>query len=273
VAKSTDRPRFERFLEAVYNYWPNFLSNVATVMLAVAAIWFSLQPKGHWIIGPILILVLAALLSFVTEWKIYSRTGKLSNLERRNTALEYSNEELEGMLRSLFREQLRLLAHKIGFSDSERISAYRYDRDIDAFRLVSRFSQNPTLNGPGRSEYPADEGCIAKAWQTGEAVALLPDKRTDETAYFAKLEADWGIPRAVAEQLTMVSRHMVGFALEDERGDYIAVLIFETSRETPLDLQKIKKEMTTESKRLSVFVQESEQIGKQRLELARRAGF
>lgn len=268
-----ERPRFERFLEGVYNYWPNAVGSLATVMLAVAAIWFSFHPTGDWIAGPILVLVLAALLSFFAEWRIYSRTGRLSDLERRNTDLEYANEELEGMLGSLFREQLRLLAHKIGFSDSERISAYRYDRDVDVFRLVSRFSQNPTLNGPGRSQYPADQGCIARAWETGEAVAVLPDRRTDETAYFAKLEDEWGIPRDVAQQFSMVSRHMAGFALEDERGDYIAVLIFESARENALDLQKIKREMATESKRLSVFVQESEQIGKQRLEIARRAGF
>lgn len=273
MATPAERPRFERFLEAVYNYWPNALGNVASILLVVAAIWFSLGPKDEWVIGPIVMLIVGAVLTFLTDWRIYSRTGKLSRLEARNTELEYAGEELEGRVRSLFREQLRLLAHALAFSDTERISAYRYDHEIKAFRLVSRFSQNPTLNGPGRERYPADQGCIAQAWETGESVAVLPDKRTDEGAYYAKLQDDWGIPLDVAAQFSMVSRHMAGFALPDDRGDYIAVLIFESARENNLDLQKIKRAMATEQKRLSLFVQESESVGVQNEEIAERAGF
>jgi hypothetical protein len=263
----------QRIVEAIYNYWPNALANLATIGLAAMGVWLGFQPH-HWhLVVAVLGFVGFGVVYAFGEWRSYSRRGLLTRATSRVTELEYALEQADDRLFSLFREQLRILAAKLAFTDRERISAFRYDEDAESFRLVGRFAKDPTFNTPGRQAYPSAQGCLAKAWRTGEAIADLPDRRVDEPAYFAKLLDDWDIPREVAERFTMTCRTMVAFALEDDRGDHLAILVFESERPNAFDLQKVRLEMRTERRRLSIFIQESTSIERADAQVASRAGF
>ena len=147
----------------------------------------------------------------------------------------------------LFDEELRQLYVTLNFGDSERVSVYKHDGKN--FRILGRFSKDPEFNKQHRKVFPDSQGAIEKAWRQGDVlIENLPDPTTTKgnREYISHLTKNWGIPRAVCNQLTMKSRSYYAIAIDDSKGSRIAVLVCESTYPNGLSTRNIEIELNNE---------------------------
>jgi hypothetical protein len=170
---------------------------------------------------------------------LFTVAGNFATVRRRPriTELERENARLRGLrsreittYRANLRDELaRMLREDLGYGDTERISVYR--PHSETLQLLARYSKDPELERPPiRSFYPTDQGVLGTAWRDGSAhEPSLPDPYKEEANYYSELWSRWAIPESVSRRMTMRSRTLVGYALEEPRGtDRVAVVVVES---------------------------------------------
>lgn len=122
---------------------------------------------------------------------------------------------------------LRNLLDDMGVDTSQaRVSVYSHSDD--RFFLLARVSGSQGLEARGRSTYLTGQGVIGQAWDLGRSLAArLP---ADRSAWNRRNEEEWGIPSAVAAQLTMQARSLLGRRLDVPglQTDPVGVLVVES---------------------------------------------
>lgn len=205
--------------------------------------------------------VIASIVGFIAVRRQSHRVSQLENEKADALANEeVARTSLVALVEDYSRMseyQLSALANSssLNFSFTERISVYKHDGK--AFVMTGRYSRDPDFNKRGRVVYTDNEGCIGRAWHTGEAFeANLPDPAVDLEAYVERVASDWGMPMNVARELRMKSRSLAAFAITDPRGDRpIAVIVFESIRTDVLELEKLRRVLNgVEGRRLTGFI-------------------
>jgi hypothetical protein len=122
------------------------------------------------------------------------------------------------------------LAKGLEFQNTDRISLYVNDAKTNQFVQLGRFSFKPAWNTNGRKVYPANCGCIGRAWDQDEYFANdYPNPDDNFEAYATRCEED-GIARPLLETLRMRSRLYYGKTVRDMSGRHaVAVLIIEST--------------------------------------------
>jgi len=247
------------------DYWPQLLISICTVVMAVVALPSPSQGSSSWkelvFYNHNLYFFLAALGFFFGNIFMWRRSPGIKSLRQRVSQLEDILEQSKEDYYQLFEKQLAILANdKLGLRDTERVSVYKYEES--KFIMLGRYSKNPEYCKRGRGQYPANEGCIAKAWQNGEVfVASLPDPRTEEEHYLDKMKNTWGINKSVARNFKMKSRCYYGFAIENAEQQRIAVVIIESVNPEGLVKDEINRVLVGgEGKAIANFLERMQRL-------------
>ena len=243
---------WRRFVTWWSDRWPKMCTAFGTVGVAAGGVLASGDSSAAtgWIV-----FIVSALLTVggqVADWR---RTPRQTELQRKVASLEDIVQTSRNDYFQLFQNQLAVLANDLlKLSDKDRVSVYKHDGQ--AFVMLGRYSKNPEFCKTGRGTYPEGEGCIARAWQHGEAsVDDLPDPMTHEDDYYARLKSDWNIKKGTARSFKMKSRSYVAIALEDHASKRIAVIVFESINAGVLDKCALGRSLSNgESKRLVDFM-------------------
>jgi hypothetical protein len=151
-------------------------------------------------------------LAFVISIPSQRRVGRLAFTNRRlHTELtEHKQRETAACRVSADLLQIKLeeIAESLGLQSSERVSFFLDAPDADGLVLAARFSKTQSYLTKGRKRYPYGEGCIGRAWDTGELAhcTIESSAARDLAAWVAETTAKAGIPHQTAQQLHMKSR-------------------------------------------------------------------
>lgn len=133
-----------------------------------------------------------------------------------------------------------------------RATVYCHDSQRKVFVPLARSSDNPQLQRPGRSEYPDNEGFIAKAWAT--PWSRRQDLPADDDAWVESVVSQDRMSIEVASNLTMRSRSLIGVRISGLHGleagpDRTGIIIAESLNPRGLKLSEFQSAATA-SKRL-----------------------
>ncbi|ESZ17701.1 hypothetical protein X735_09915 [Mesorhizobium sp. L2C085B000] len=273
----------ERALRRVGRYLDR---NLLTVALAVSAVGLTFatdlldivpDPTVAWHTR-----ALAGLALFVTVFGVVYSTSRQGSLEHGLAASKDEVVKLQSLIASFgtdyfdtWTKRLQALAEELKFDGQDRISVYRYADD--AFIMVGRFSIRPELAKPGRSVYPANQGVIGAAWRSGDGkcvVTDLPDPEADSQAYLARCEADWQLPSAIVQAMTMKPRSIAAFALNNsQKTGRNAIVVFESTAADRFSAATLDRRMRGGSGKELVLLLEVLQVHEPSLEYAHGKGF
>lgn len=254
----------------VGHWWPTATSIAGTAALAVAGA----SPSAKFEIGghthrwrPVLIVIGLALFALAAV-NTARRQRRLDQLQEEHKRFaDQAEAGARALLRLIFHE-LGALRDAAGYLSAERVSLLRCEGDH--FILIGRRSANPTYDrGLGRQRYPEDEGCIATAWQESKTSAddlPAPGNTKPWNEEWLGAQEELGVPRVVAEDLTMPSRSYFVFRIEGpERA--LGVIVFESintsaqaaqlKSHAALSVEQLEPVFRTASRRLSHLLQES----------------
>ena len=124
------------------------------------------------------------------------------------------------------RSILIFISKSLGATSNERISLYVFDINRSTFDIISRYSYNTKYNVRSRVTYPANEGCIAQAWQHGKDY-YEATQDTDEQI-IADFTTKYKIPKATANKFSMLPRVIYAYRIDDDNSNAVAVLVFES---------------------------------------------
>jgi hypothetical protein len=168
--------------------------------------------------------------------KIATKQTKLSVLEQDVRRLKEEKRLLEDRLQQTAQDYFELIRNRLAsfaneslqLTADERISLYSHDGR--AFILDGRYSRNRSYDRRSSRTYTEGQGCLGKAWETGEChIEQLPDPVTELTAYRREHIRSWNMPRDVVNRLTMLSLSLHGFRIDDDESyEPLAVIVFET---------------------------------------------
>ena len=227
------------------DYWPQLSISIGTVMMAAVALPSPSQSGSSW--GEFVfyknnfLFFTGVVFLLIGNFVAWRRSPGIRSLKKRVSELEDILEQSKDDYFQLIENHLAILANdKIGLSDKERVSIYKFEEDT--FIMLGRYSKNPEYCKRGRGQYPANEGIIARAWQNGEAfVANLPDPCNEEDRYLEEMKNTWGINKSTVRNFKMKSRCYYGFAIENAEQQRIAVVVIESVNPEGLVKDEIKK--------------------------------
>lgn len=103
---------------------------------------------------------------------------------------------------NVLRETTLSLAQELDRWDTaNRLSLYCHSATTKEFIRLGRVSNNPDLEGIGRSTYPDNEGIISQVWQHGHAfAAAMPKTRRRWEQHQV---SQFGLSKETATNLTM----------------------------------------------------------------------
>lgn len=240
---------FTRIGSFIDEYWPILLVAAGGVGMVFVGDLLpqSLEApawKDQWlsVVG-----ALAILSTFVVgNISVYKRTSRANALYREKDALEKIIRGFGDDYFDIWRTKLGHTAKTLGFGDQERVSIYRYSEQDRTFYMLGRYSEGPDFARRGRAVYPEDQGCIGRAWRTGEGIAQeLPDPEVDYDNYERAMSDGWNIDRDTLRAMAMKSRLICAIAIRD-RTDLrrIAVVVFESTRVNGFALDDVRSFVT-----------------------------
>ena len=214
--------------------------------------------KTHYAI--VLIVSLIGFLVGETVQFIQSPGKRSLKIELQN-ALETLNERKDSGL-AIIENELSVLSEILNFTSSERISLYVHDGQN--FVMIGRYSKNPDFAKKGRGIQPENEGVMGMAWREGKAfVDDLPGcDGNDDFEYLRRTELDWRIDRSIARKFVMKSRTLGAYAIDDNSGKKVSVIIFESMNAQGFQLQELDDLMlnSKEKKRISLLLDELKNV-------------
>lgn len=222
--KSRKEPFWERFSRFLEDYGDQLGGLVGDIGIVVFGVTLGFGTPDLWkCIGFFISIVIMA----VSRICSLRKTIHVRALREEKARLEYCTELAIDMYKELVSAQLSKAANsELQFGDTERISVFRHDGQV--FLLIGRYSKNPNYNKSGRSFYPTDQGILSEAWTNGSAlISSLPDPNAKDNDYHTSLK-QWKITKSMVKKLTMKSRCLSAYALEDWDNNRIAVVCFES---------------------------------------------
>ncbi len=172
----------------------------------------------------------------------------------------------------LFSNYLYSYAKRFQLGPDERVSLYKLDMDM--FSCIGRYSENEVFKSKPSRLYRKDQGCIAKAWETGSYEdADAPDPEVDLNAWKTYNIARFNFTNDQIANIRMHSRAFYGIRLQNLQNVTVAVLIFESLKVNGLQFGKIKKFFKDHEIRNIVSLIESLESHMPSLEDARSEGF
>lgn len=199
------------------------------------------SPKGEarptWMYVLAVLIVLAGLVSIYLQARDTTQTSQLrTKVGSLGDAIRSFGEDY----RDIWTFVLYRWASELSFDGSHRISVYKHEGNH--FLMIARFSNSKPLSARGRGIYPDDQGCIGDAWRAADGRCFtndLPNAQTQSARYRNKQHNAWGIPRDVADALTMKPRAIYAVALLDDAGQRHAIAVFESMDQNGLDIAAI----------------------------------
>lgn len=194
----------------------------------------SLQPMGGWDWLLLLFLLLSGLGWLAVQWPKVTHQRRISSLVEENEELESQTEGLLQDVIALKDGYTRSLGDALGFRKNkgglERITIYSHDPK-GYFVPFARDATNPNHDEINRPLYPADQGCIAKAWEEGRWFDnKFPDPKRARNDYIQYCAKHYNMTRDVTEGLSMKSRLYYGWSVRNvEDAKSIAVVIVEST--------------------------------------------
>lgn len=173
----------------------------------------------------------------------------------------------------LFSNYLYGYAEQFSLGPDGRVSLYKLDMDM--FSCIGRYSDNEVYKSKPSRLYPKNQGCIAKAWETGSCQNTnAPDPEADFTAWKMHNVQNFNISDEQLDKIRMHSRAFYGIRLQNTDHNAVAVLIFESLKQNGLQLSKIQKHFHKNNEiRNIVNLIESLESHMPSLEEARSEGF
>ncbi len=138
-------------------------------------------------------------------------------------------------VRAMINGYLMLTAGRLEFGDkatnNERITMYVLDEPAKKFVNCGRFSANPKYQSVGRVTYPRDQGCIAKAYNNGQAFFDNLPCPVNENGDYREWHSskEQGIKKSDCDNFAMKSRLYFGQRIDCAvSGQPLAVIIIES---------------------------------------------
>lgn len=187
------------------------------------------------------------------------RQKSIKALSKENSRLAYEVGAVVENIHSLFEGLLYSLSNKLQLDEAgtERVSIYVHRAKSHSFVPCGRFSHNPILKQKGRTSFPDNQGCIAKAWQEDwHFCNQFPDvTRTGQ--YIDYLLQKYQIPRNVGRSLKMKPA-LVAAKRISLNGSGVAILVFESTdrnRFTEAELRGRLSSVTEEYGRMILSIE------------------
>jgi hypothetical protein len=145
---------------------------------------------------------------------------------------------------------------------------------MNMFSCVGRYSENELFKSKPSRLYPKDQGCIAKAWETGKFQdTSAPDPEADLAAWKQHNIENFNFTEEQIEKIRMRSRAFYGLRLKNAQNATVAVLVFESLKVNGLPFGKIERFLKDHEIRNLVHLVESLEHHIPSLEDARSEGF
>jgi len=140
----------------------------------------------------------------------------------------------------LFSNYLYSYVKRFSLGPEERVSLYKLDMEM--FSCVGRYSENEVFKSKPSRLYPKDQGCIAKAWETGIFQdADAPDPDTNLNAWKEYNIQKFNFTDKQLNKIRMRSRAFYGIRLQNAQNITIAVLVFESLNTNGLPFGKLER--------------------------------
>ncbi|ACL05173.1 hypothetical protein Dalk_3485 [Desulfatibacillum aliphaticivorans] len=173
----------------------------------------------------------------IIEEKMKTEITNKRIAEEKNSILEDGMNVIDDQIEKLLDDYLRTLCERMprkNIDDAVRISIYTHlkKKDNGYFVMRGRSCRIPRYSVPGREIYHDYEGIIAEAWDshTGYAgIFDLPDPKENKELYIQTLVEKFRMEKEAAENLTMESRSLVAFRINDlEETSAVGLVVVES---------------------------------------------
>ena len=121
-----------------------------------------------------------------------------------------------------------------------------YVLDGDKFRIIGRYSENPTYDRNGRCEYPSDCGYISKCLENNNGNSYyVKEKLPKETnQYIRTVSKDTGMKEDDIKNLSMKSRTYFTRVIKDRSNKNVGILVIESTNATlPINADELNKKL------------------------------
>lgn len=176
------------------------------------------------------------------EKDIKVHMDRVKLLENNNNSLTDRLAIYQYSIKSVIDISVLSIYEAVKLNNTSRINLYLHDGH--AFYLIARYSENEIYKKYSkRVVYPADQGCIAKAWELGEYLKNdLPDFKKLPDDYHKISQNHFSMPTEVSESLTMKCRSILGIRINNtQTKDNLAVIILESTEVGQFDLKLIEQ--------------------------------
>ncbi|WP_299948419.1 hypothetical protein [uncultured Microbulbifer sp.] len=167
-------------------------------------------------------------------------TRKHKDVVTENDRLKEESESKSINCYKLFSNYLYSYAQRFNLGAKERVSLYKLDMEM--FSCIGRFSENELFKYKPSRLYPKDQGCIAKAWETGTSEDTSAPDPEDDLVAWAQYNIDkFNFTAEQIKNIKMRSRAFRGIRLNNSENITVAVLVFESLEQNGLPLAKISR--------------------------------
>lgn len=264
MKRTTYRSRslFKRAGEWLDNYWGQLFAFAGSIFLALAGILPGVKGNGiSWVYSTWYgrLFLLGFVVSLVGWFVSVAQLPGIRTLEKEVERLDNELSQTSKGYSEIFNGELSLLSDILKFTNDERISVYKHNKQ--AFVMIGRYSSNPNYSKSGRVFYPDNQGCIGQAWAMGES--FVDDLPETETRWYQKVEKDWSIPQNTARNISMKSKTIAAFAIRKTSisKDNIGVIVFESINCHAFTQDSLKQQLElSEEKRLALLIEKTEPI-------------
>lgn len=155
----------------------------------------------------------------------------------------------------LFNSYLKLIINNLEFKHTERISVYKVIEN--KFILLGRTSENPRLMEKGRSNYPINEGFIAKGWEEKQFyINNLPEPNGSKSNdYYKAVNKISKIDKTVVQNMKMKSRNYYVKRIDGLDNQPKAVIVCESKSPNKFSKEDIEDKISEVEQPLVMFIE------------------
>ena len=216
--------------------------------------------------GKLFYYIVVALTILSSIWSIQKSSNVIDLekeiIEKSNKIIDLENglSDSVNQMNELFDSYMLLVFKNLGFNHNERISVYKVYEN--KFILLGRASTNPRLKASGRTNYPIDEGFIARGWEQGKFfIDNLPDPNLrNGDSYFKEVSQNCKIEKNIVNAIKMKSRSYFIQRLNGYDSNPKALIVIESLLPSSLTEQTIAEKLTDNEQPLVMFVEKNNGI-------------
>ncbi|HAT6978607.1 TPA: hypothetical protein F8R96_14810 [Legionella pneumophila] len=199
------------------------------------------------ILAAVLSLLISIIYSFFVKPSIKTLCDELEKIKEENALIAEN-------VKKVFDGYLYQLSKKLEFgsntSNCERVSIYIHGRS-NHFIPFGRFSANPQFGGPGRAQYPDNQGCMSKGWQNKWH---FENDMGDADTYDQNSQTRYAINKRTLRAIKMRSKLYAVQRIDAINGEPLAVLVVESLTSNRFDENKLKDTLNQEESYLSELI-------------------